>query len=96
MKKLLAVCLAAGILTITGCSADTVAGITEQSQFQRGEADSASQAEQTGTAAASASASVPLTSAHHLHGGNPSSYGHLFLCLCCFSEASVLVLPVPE
>ena len=54
MKKLLAVCLAAGILTITGCSADTVAGITEQSQFQRGEADSASQAEQTGTAAASA------------------------------------------
>ena len=50
MKKLLAVCLAAGILTITGCSADTVAGITEQSQFQRGEADSASQAEQTGTA----------------------------------------------
>lgn len=42
MKKLLAVCLAAGILTITGCSADTVAGITEQSQFQRGEADSAS------------------------------------------------------
>ena len=58
MKKLLAVCLAAGILTITGCSADTVAGITEQSQFQRGEADSASQAEQTGTAAASASAAV--------------------------------------
>ena len=38
MKKLLAVCLAAGLLTITGCSADTVAGITEQSQFQRGEA----------------------------------------------------------
>ena len=30
MKKLLAVCLAAGILTITGCSADTVAGITEK------------------------------------------------------------------
>ena len=52
MKKLLAVCLAAGILSITGCSADTVAGITEQSQFQRGEADSASQAEQNGTASA--------------------------------------------
>ena len=47
MKKLLAVCLAAGLLTITGCSADTVAGITEQSQFQRGEADSASQEKRT-------------------------------------------------
>lgn len=34
MKKLLAVCLAAGLLTLAGCSADTVAGITEQSQHQ--------------------------------------------------------------
>ena len=51
MKKLLAVCLAAGILTIAGCSADTVAGITEQSQFEPGDTASVSQAE---TAAVSA------------------------------------------
>lgn len=35
MKKLLAVCLAAVILTLAGCSADSAAGITEQSQFRK-------------------------------------------------------------
>lgn len=40
MKKLLAVCLAAVILALTGCSPDTAAGITEQSQLgQMGQRD---------------------------------------------------------
>ncbi len=52
MKKLLAVFLAAVILTLTGCSADTAAGITEQSQFrQRDDTAYVSQDEQIAKAA---------------------------------------------
>jgi len=48
MKKLLAVCLGAALLTLAGCSADSAAGITEQSQFrQRDDTTSVTQGEQT-------------------------------------------------
>ena len=66
MKKLLAVCLVTGMLAVTGCSADTVAGITEQSQFQRDDTAPVSQAE-TSPVSEYAESALPAVQAEESH-----------------------------